>query len=114
MDENSTLRHSYLQEQSSESVHVDSLLVELGAGATYSNALLQSGDLAGLTEYFKKNHRLRTEAHRKRAELERRIAADPFDIEAQRELEDQIRQKPDQRHATLGRCKTNCTGTHKD
>mmetsp|Transcript_20163 Transcript_20163/g.62480 ORF Transcript_20163/g.62480 Transcript_20163/m.62480 type:complete len:423 (-) Transcript_20163:608-1876(-) len=55
--------------------------------------LLQSGDLAGLTEYFKKNHRLRTEAHRKRAELERRIAADPFDIEAQRELEDQIRQE---------------------
>ena len=29
--ENSTLRHSYLQEQSSESVHVDSLLVELDA-----------------------------------------------------------------------------------
>ena len=44
LDENATVRCSaYLQEQSSEAVHVDSLLVECAAGARYSNALLQSG-----------------------------------------------------------------------
>jgi Fe-S cluster assembly protein SufD len=39
----SSLRHSYLQEQSSESMHIDSVIVDVGDGAVYENQLLASG-----------------------------------------------------------------------
>ena len=39
----SSLLHSYVQEQASEAVHVDSVLVEVGERARYENQLLMSG-----------------------------------------------------------------------
>lgn len=38
-----TLQHSYLQEQSSNAVHIDTVLVEAGEQAEYKSELLQSG-----------------------------------------------------------------------
>ena len=55
--------------------------------------LIVAGDLGKMVEYFTRQHSRRREQLRKRVDLERRIAADPFDIEAQKELEEQIRQE---------------------
>jgi len=41
--EGGTLTHSYVQEQADDAVHIDSILVEVDAGATYNSQLLQAG-----------------------------------------------------------------------
>ena len=47
LDEDSTIQHSYVQEQAVSAVHLDSIQVEAAAGACYENALLQSGGRIG-------------------------------------------------------------------
>lgn len=41
-----SLEHSYVQEQASDAVHIDSLLVEAGAESTFNSQMLQSGGRA--------------------------------------------------------------------
>ena len=47
LDEGSSIEHSYIQEQAPAAVHIDSVQVDVGAGAAYSNSLLQSGARIG-------------------------------------------------------------------
>ena len=47
LEKDAVLEHSYIQEQSNDAVHIDTVQVDVAAGAKYQHALLQSGARTG-------------------------------------------------------------------
>lgn len=87
----------FLREQ-----YLKQMLTQLREQAPALAQAVEANDIGAMQAELRRMHSAKKEAQKKELELERRLANDPFDVEAQRMLEQQIHEKNIQENMSAG------------